>query len=201
MTTVEVEQDPTRNIARRYGYLVTLPSTHAAFLLASLPLIGVELIARFSEKESVPVIALFAALSEAALFLTIEIDLYILRSKRGLAIFRRLSTISVLSNLLWFALAFLGLVMYWLTGNAGKIFPLVVLGAFFAIAFRAIILGSVFFDNPIQGLPLAIIQPVMLFVTVVANTRILSMISMDALLALIGGIVAVAAIEIYLGLL
>ena len=93
-----------------------------------------EVIVRFSEKESAPVIALFAVLSEILLILTIEIDLYSLRSKRGLAIFRRLSTISILSNLLWFALALLGQVEYWFTGSASKIFPLVVLGDFFAIS-------------------------------------------------------------------
>ena len=201
LTTVQLEQDSTRNIARRYGYLFRLPPTYVSLLLASLPLLGVELITRSSEKESVPVVLLFAVLSEGALILTVEIDLFYLRRKRGLAIFRRLATISILSNLLWFALGLVGQIIFWATGNPSKILPLIVLGAFFAIAFRAIILGSVFFQKPIQGLPLAVIQPAILFLTAAFSTTLVRTPSMDTWLAILGGITAVAAIEIYLGLL
>ena len=201
MTTVQLEQDSTRNISRRYGYLFRLPTTYYSLLFASLPLIGVELIARAAAKESAPVIALFAIVSEVALVLGIELDVYFLRSNGGLATFRRLSTISIMSNLLWFAVSFVGLVVYFATGSEGKIFPLVVLGAFFAICFRAIILGSVFFVNPVQGLPLAIIQPAILLGAAAISTQALSTLSMNVVLAAIGGVIAVVAIEIYLGML
>ena len=119
MTTVQVGLDSKSNIARRYGHLFRLPSTRISLLLASLPIIGVELIARSSAGEDLSEIGLFAIATELALILGVGIDLYFLKAQRGLASFRRLSTVALVSNLIWFAVSLLGLFLYLATQDYG----------------------------------------------------------------------------------
>jgi putative membrane protein len=76
------------------------------------------------------------------------------------------------------------------------------LGATFAIAFRALILGSLFYEKPWQAIPLSIVQPLFLFVSVGFQFRILTahffMANPDPIAAIIGGFVAILGIELYM---
>ena len=202
MTTVELNENSTKNIARRYGYLFRLPSTGFALIYASIPLIAIELIARSASGNTALRVALYALASEAALILAIGIDLFAVRSRRpGLASFRRLATASILSNIAWFAVSLVGLAMFAVNKNEGRLFSLVLLGAFFAICVRAVILGSVFFTEPLRALPLAILQPAILFVPVAFSTTVISAYPLNALYGVLGGVVAIVGTEVYLGLI
>ncbi len=201
MTTVELKQDSTKNIARRYGHLFRLPSTRLSLLLCSLPIIAVELIARSLVGESPARILLYAVATEIALVVGIEIDLLILKARSGLATFRRLSTVSIFSNLLWLAASVAGLFLYLATKSEGRLFSLVLLGAFFAICFRAIVFGSIFYENQIRGLLPAVLQPAILLVPAALSTRAVSAYSLNTGIALIGGLVTIIGTEIYLSLI
>ncbi len=201
MSTVELKQDPTKNLARRYGYLFRLPSKWNALLFASLPLIAVELIARSFTGESALRIVLYAVASEIALVIAIEIDLFFLRSRTGLATFRRLSTVSIISNLMWLTVSVVGLILYLATKNEGRLISLVLLGAFFAVCFRAIVFGAVFYSDPLKGLPLGLVQPMLLLIPAALSAKAVSTYSMDTAIAIAGGIVAIIGIEIYLRLI
>jgi len=201
LSSVELKRDSTSNIARRYGYLFRLPSTGFALLYASLPLIGVELVARSFTGESLLRIVLYAVASEIVLVIGIEIDLFFLRSRKGLATFRRLATVSIISNLLWFAVSVVGLILYLVTKNEGRLVSLVLLGAFFAVCFRAIVFGSVFYKDPFWGLPLALIQPILLAIPATISEKAVSTYSMDTEVAVVGGIIAIFGIEVYLRLI
>jgi len=202
LSAVELKNDSTRNFARRYGYLFRLPSTGRALFFASVPLIAVELLARTIFGESPVRIILYSFAVESVLVIGIEIDLLALKGRRkGLASFRRLATVSILSNSLWLLFSLIGLAVYLVSKSQGRFFSLVILGAFFAICFRAIVFGSVFYDKPTRGLPLAIVQPVILLLPVAASTRMFSSYMTNSLIAVAGGIVAIVGIEIYLGLI
>lgn len=170
-------------------------------LYASAPLIAAELLARSFLGEAIPEIALYALITEAVLVASIGIDLFFLRDKSGLATFRRLSTVSIIGNGLWLVISIVGSILFIATKNEGKLVSLVILGAFFAMSFRAIILGSVFFGNPVRGLPLSIVQPALLVFPVVLLGRPISLYSGNIAVAAIGGIIALVGTEIYLSLI
>ena len=200
LTAVTEEKDSTQNIARRYTYLFRLPTKWQAVSYASLPIIGVVLIARSFTHESLLWVAAFAVITELVLIAGINIDLLMLRGKSGLATFRRLATVSIISNGLWLLSSLVGLLLYAITGSEAKLLSLVILGAFFAISFRAIVFGSVFYGVPILGLAPALVQPLLLLVPA-ALAMNLAFVNSETWVAVAGGIVAIAGIEIYLVLI
>lgn len=172
-----------------------------AILYSSIPLLGTVLVARYFSHEGLEWVVFFLLVTELVFLLGIEIDLLVLRGKSGLATFRRLATVSIVSNLLWLAVSLAGLLAYSLTGSDAKLFSLIFLGAFFAISFRATIFGSVFYGSPILGLGSAIVQPLLLLPSVLLVLNLSQLESMNTLFALVGGLVAIAGIEIYLELI
>lgn len=201
MTETELKQDSTRNIARRYSYLFRLPSIGLAVVYASLPLIGVEIIARSAAHESVLFVVFYALVTELVFIAAIQMDLLMLRGRSGLATFRRLATVAIISNGMWLVISVIGLLVYLMTGSESKLLSLVLLGAFFAIAFRAIIFGSVFYTSPIFGLPPAIVQPTILFIPVALAMNLQYVATANAATALIGGLISIVAVEVYLDLI
>jgi len=157
LASVELEKNSTGNLQRRYSYLFRLPSTGLSLIFASLPTVAVELVTRLVLGTGIERTIIYAITTEIALIVGIEIDNLILK-KNEIASFRRLSTISIISNSLWFLISIVGWVIYAGTKSEGRFFSLVLLGAFFAISFRALVFGSVFFPKPAKGLPLAIVS-------------------------------------------
>jgi putative membrane protein len=104
----------------------------------------------------------YVALAEIILLISIEFDVAGLKGRSNIGTFRRLSAISVVSNILWLLLAVLALIDFSLTGSVVRFFALLITGFLFAISFRAFIFGAAFYGSAWHGLPLAFIQPLLL---------------------------------------
>ncbi|MDA4112324.1 MAG: DUF2070 family protein [Thaumarchaeota archaeon] len=198
MAAIEIEKDSTGNIARRYGYLFQLPTASRAIIYASIPTIAIELLTRTILGASLERIFLYTIATEILLIFAIEIDELALRRISGIANFRRLSAVSILSNTIWFLVALVGFAVYLVTKSEGRFFSLVIVGAFFSVSFRALVFGSVFYRSPAQGLPLAFVQPAILILPVALSLKAVSLYSTNTIAALVGGFAGVLGIEIYL---
>jgi len=200
LASVELEKNSTGNLQRRYSYLFRLPSTGLSLILASLPTIAIELVTRSVLGAGIERTIIYAITTEVALIAGIEIDNLILK-RNEIASFRRLSTISIISNGLWFIVSVVGAVVYAGTKNEGRFFSLVLLGVFFAISFRALVFGSVFYPKPARGLPLAIVQPIILLFPTALSLKAISLYSVNTITGIAGGLVLIAGIEIYLSVI
>ncbi len=200
MSTVELEKNSTGNLQRRYAYLFRLPSTSLSIFFASLPTIAIELVTRWVLGAGIERTIIYAIATEAALIFGIEIDNLVLKSNK-IASFRRLSTISIISNMLWFISSIVGVIIYAAPKSEGRFFSLVLLGAFFAISFRALVFGAVFYPKPLNGLPLAIAQPIILLFPVALSLKAVSLYSTYTIVAIVGGFVLIAGIEVYLSII
>jgi putative membrane protein len=198
LATIEIEKDSTSNIARRYSYLFRLPSVELAILYASIPTLTIEFLTRTILGASLTRILLYAAATEILLVFAIEIDYLVLKKSSGIATFRRITAIAILSNAVWLTIAIIGYAVFFVTKSEGRFFSLIIVGAFFAISFRALIFGSVFYKSPFAGLPLAAVQPVILILPVALSLKAVSLYSGNTIAALVGGIVAIVGIETYL---
>ena len=69
------------------------------------------------------------------------------------------------------------------------------------MAFRALVFGSVFYHPPSRGLPLAILQPLILLFPIALSSRALSLYSSNVVAATIGGLLIIVGIETYLSLI
>ena len=196
----KLERNSTGNLQRRYAYLFRLPSTGICLIFASLPTIAIELVTRWVLGAGIERTLIYAIATEAALILGIEID-YLALKRSKIANFRRLATTSIISNLLWFMSSIVGLIIYAATNSEGRFFSLVLLGAFFAVSFRALVFGAVFYPKPVKGLPIAIVQPIILLFPVAVSLKAVSLYSTNTIAAIAGGLASIAAIEIYLSII
>jgi len=170
-------------------------------LLATIPVFATTLISRLILKTTPLFFLVSVVLSEALFFLSIEIDRVVLSRRSKIATTRRMAASSIINNMLILVLAVLGLIVFSLTGSEIRYVSLVILGAFFAISFRAIIFGSVFYDRPWQGLPLAVVQPALVLAPAIGGFRLLEprfITSSSILLAITAGLICIVAVEIYL---
>lgn len=190
------KEDSTANIARRYRHLFRLPIAPISILYASIPALLVALLVRFLLHDNALYILSFAVLTELLLLLGIEIDRLVLKSK--IATFRRLASISIISNSIWFLVTLVAVVVLGITKSEGRFLAVVILGAFFAMAFRALVFGSVFYKHTVSGLPLAIVQPVLVLFPSLFSTKFLSLYSISIYSSLIAGGIGLVALELYL---
>ncbi len=121
---------------------------------------------------------------------------------RKVATYRRLASLSILSNAFWLALTIVGFIVSTLTHDTTRLVSLVILGTFFAIGFRALILGSLFYPKPRDAIPLAFVQPALLFAPAAFSFNIASFgfftQSPNPIAAVIGGFLTIIAIEEYI---
>jgi len=192
-----VQPDSTHNIARRYRHLFTLPSIEASILASSLFVILICAISRYVLRT--PGIYFVGSLVLAGVFLILgtEIDLLALRMRSGVASFRRLSAIAIISNSIWFLVVIVGLITFLTSGSMIRFLSLLLLGALFAVAFRAFIFGAVFYGRTVSGIPLAFVQPALVTLATVAGSSA-GIIASAAAPALVGGLIAIIAVTIYL---
>lgn len=139
-----------------------------------------------------------AIVAEITLLLTIEIDRQLLKRKSGVATYRRLSAIAIISNSIWAALGLLGLLASSVTHDEGRFIVLIILGLFFALSLRAFVFGSVFYGNIISALPLSFVQPVLLAVAITFPWSPLPSRELQLTAGCLAGLVYVIAIEAYL---
>ena len=198
----EKRVDSTSNIRRRYKHLFRLPARNRTLVYASVVVTLIALISRAGLATPIVRLATYVVSAEILLLLSIEIDRQVLKGRNRVATYRRLASLTIISNGFWLALTILGYVVLLLTKDESRLLSIVILGAFFAISFRALIFGSLFYDRPWQGIPLSFLQPGLLFIPVAFGFRILTigffMASLDPLAAIIGGFIALAGIEIYM---
>jgi len=197
----QLQKDSTANIARRYRHLFRLPATNRTILLASIPVLAITVISRLVLRTAPIFLIASIPAAEVVLLISIELDRLVVKGRNKVANYRRLTSISIISNLFWLLLTFVGLIVYSLSGSETRFASLLILGAFFAISFRALIFGSLFFDRPWQGLPLALLQPILLFAPAAAGRRILLpqfIGSSSVLSSIVGGVICIIAIEAYL---
>jgi putative membrane protein len=166
-------------------------------ILGSLPILAIVLITRSVLNDGIIFAVFYALVSEILLVLGIQLDLIVLRKRSKIATFRRLASISVISNSTWFLVTLIALVLFLLNGREQSYASLVLLGVFFAIAFRALIFGSAFYNETIQGLGLACVQPILIFFPADFSLRLFSH-PLNFEIPLGAGIVALIALETYL---
>lgn len=190
--------DSSDNLARRYRHLFRLPPRGASVLFASVPTIVLELIVQSVFHAALTQLLLLALLTEATLLITIEVDRQVLKKQSGIANYRRLAAISIISNSLWLLLGALGLLIFSITGSEARFVSLLLLGMFIAIVFRAFVFGSVFYGNTIHGLPFSFIQPVLLLVSMTFPWAKLFTSGFQLTVAISAGLVFLIAMEVYL---
>jgi putative membrane protein len=195
------KKDSTSNLRRRYRHLFRLPARNRTIAYASAIALGVTAISRLGLSTPYQLIALYLVLTEVLLLVSVEIDRRVLHARK-VATFRRLASLSILSNAFWLVLSIVGLVVSLITHDVTRLFSLVILGFFFAVGFRALIIGSLFYPKPRDALPLAFVQPILLFGPAAFSPRTFGIRfftrSIDPATAIIGGIVALIAIEFYI---
>jgi putative membrane protein len=147
-------------------------------------------------------IALFLIAAECFLLLSIEIDTQVLKRHNKVATFRRLGSLTIITDSIWLVLVVLGFLISYLTRNPSSLVSLTILGGLFATSFRALILGSLFYDKPWHGIPLSFVQPILLFIPIGLQLGTpslnLFMRSPDPVAAIIGGLIALTGIELYM---
>lgn len=198
----ELKKDSTSNIHRRYRHLFTLPARNRTLVYASFIVLVLTFLSRSALGYSLTDIGIFLLGTEALLLLSIDIDRRILKGRNKIATYRRLASLTIASNGFWLALAIVGFAMNFVIHDTIKLLSLLILGAMFATSFRALILGSLFYEKPWQAIPLSFVQPVLLFIPIGFQFRILTehffRQSPDPISALIGGFIAILGIELYM---
>jgi len=178
------------NIRRRFGLLFTLPSTPLNLVLllaASSPIPAVTYLSR-----RVDTLSAAAGLLgfEAFLFASLLIERYILR-RSPLATFRRLVFTSFMSNSIWLTVMAIGLLYL------NEPSQILILGAFYATAFRLLIFRSVFLKRTSAALAASSLQPTLLTLSLTLGSAL-----SDGLTAkpsiYIGGSILVVSVLVYL---
>lgn len=187
--------DSTQNIARRYRHVFTLPSTAIAILYSSIPIIAMLTLSGIVFRMGFASSVLYTSLGELLLLTAAELDTLVLKHGSKFASFRRIAAITIVSNVLWLIVSLIGSVVEFVTSSEAKFLSLTVLGAFFAISFRAIIFGAAFYGRPSSGIPLAFLQPAIAIIPILleAGTKI-----GFSLPAFVAGIIAIIAVSVYI---
>ncbi len=197
----QVLNDSTSNIQRRYRHLFTLPARNRTIAYASIIAVATAVASRLALRTPPLELILYALLAEVALLLSIEIDKRVLSRRTKVATYRRLTSVAIVSGSIWFVLNILGAAIFLITRLDSKLLSLIILGAFFAISIRALLIGSLFYPKAWQGVPLALVQPAMLILPMIYSPQLFSFAIMvgtpDPAAAVIGGTIALVAIELY----
>jgi putative membrane protein len=201
-STREERRDSTTNIHRRYKHLFRLPARNRTLAYGSIIVLVITFISRTALGYPTAQTALFLIGAEFLLLLSVEIDTLVLKRHNKVASFRRLGSLTIITDSIWALLVLVGLVIAFLTHDLARLVPLIILGGLFATSFRALILGSLFYEKTWQGIPLAFVQPLLLFIPIGFQFRILTlnffMGNPAPAAAILGGIIALAGIEIYM---
>ena len=201
-STQEERRDSTTNIHRRYRHLFRLPARNRTLAYGSIIVLIITFVSRTALGYTPAETALFLIGAEFLLLLSVEVDTLVLRRHNKVASFRRLGSLTIITDSIWLLLVFVGLVIAFLTHDSTRLVPLIILGGLFAASFRALILGSLFYEKTWQGIPLAFVQPLLLFIPIGFQFRILTvnffMANPAPAAAILGGIIALAGIEIYM---
>lgn len=159
---MQLHRDSKSRIARRYRNLFTLPSIKVAVVLAIVTSAFL-LITSYSLLYRLDLSALISLIIfEAVIFVSIMIEQIVLMDN-PLATFRRLVLISFFSYLVWlFALIFGLLLSIPLSIYHGNYISFLLLGFFFVIAFRLLVVGSIFYGNLLKKAFITLFQPIIL---------------------------------------
>lgn len=146
----------TANIHKRYSLLFTLPSsiiTGLLLVIISSPLIILSYIYGNLEFYLIPQ---YLFMFEFVIFISIIIE-YLLLKNNPIAIFRRLAFISVISNGVLLFFIVLGSLL-----TPENFLQFIILGTFFSIAFRLLVIKSVFSNKLFIVLPIVFLQPILI---------------------------------------
>lgn len=190
--------DSTQNIARRYRHLFRLPSFRRSIIYASIPVITIEVISRVSSGSGLLLVAFYAFATELLLLISVELDHRILRSITKLAIFRRLAALSIICNSIWLLITIFASLLFAITRSEGQFIALITLGMFFAISFRGLVFGTVFFERPWQALPLAATQPIVLILPIAFLSGKVTLLATNMITSVVGGLISVVSVEFYI---
>jgi putative membrane protein len=197
---VAPKKDSASNLRRRYRHLFRLPARNRTLAYASGVALAITAISRIGLSTPYFLVAAYLAVTEAVLLLSVEIDRRVLHARK-IATFRRLASLSILSNAFWVVLTFVGFIIFLITRDPTRLISLVILGFFFAVGFRALIIGSLFYPKPRDAIPLAFVQPILMLGPVAFSLRLgirFFTHSIDPLAAIIGGVISIVAIESYI---
>ncbi len=159
---MQVHRDSKSRIARRYQNLFTLPTVKVAVVLAVVTSAFL-FITSYSLLYKLDISALMGLIIfEAVIFVSIMIEQIVLMGN-PLATFRRLVLISFFSYLVWlFALIFGLLLSIPLSIYHENYISFLLLGFFYVIAFRLLVVGSIFYGNLLKKAFITLFQPIIL---------------------------------------
>ncbi|MEM2955263.1 MAG: DUF2070 family protein [Nitrososphaerales archaeon] len=159
---MQLQRDSKSRIARRYQNLFTLPSIKVAVVLAIVTSAFL-FITSYSLLYKLDLSALMTLIIfEAVIFVSIMIEQIVLMGN-PLATFRRLVLISFFSYLVWLFALILGLLLSILLSIYYENYiSFLLLGFFYVIAFRLLVVGSIFYGNPLKKAFITLFQPIIL---------------------------------------
>ena len=196
-----MQKDTTQNIARRYRHLFRLPPSGRAVAYSTIPVFLIGLISGYVlfSSSGFPIFALRILIAELLLFATVWVDTLALR-RNPVASFRRLDAITLISNGLWLIVCIIGLIAFELTGSASRYLSLALLGAFFAVDFRAFVFGTIFYKNPTSGLPLSFVQPFLISLPIFSalSSPLVAISFSSYVVPLLVGFATIIAVELYM---
>ncbi len=158
----------TSNIHKRFSLLFTLPSltiTSLLLVIISSPLI---FLSYFYGNLEFYLLPLYLFMFEIFIFSSIIIEYFLLKNN-PIAIFRRLAFISVISSGILLMFVVLGSLL-----TPEKFLDFIILGTFFSIAFRLLVIKSVFSNKLFIVFPISSLQPIILLPILTTGYDIIS---------------------------
>jgi len=185
----QLQKDSKSSIARKYRNLFTLPSIKVATILTIITSTFLFISSYFLLYELNLSVFITLLIFEASIFVSIMIEQIILKDN-PLVTFRRLVFISFFSYLIWLFVLIFGLLLsipfsiYY-----ENYISLLLLGFFYAIAFRLLVVGSIFYGNLLKKAFIIFFQPMILVPILFHISSFIEMITIYAIPILSGAII------------
>ncbi|MCP8317511.1 MAG: DUF2070 family protein [archaeon] len=193
----QLQKDSKSSIARKYQSLFTLPSIKVAMILIVITSAFLFISSYFLlyglDLSTLITLLIF----EVSIFISIMIERTLLEDN-PLATFRRLVFISFFSYLIWLSVLIFGLLfsipfsIYY-----GNCISLLLLGFFYVIAFRLLVVGSIFHGNLLKKAFIIFFQPMILAPILFPIPSFIEIITTYAIPTL-GGAIIITSVALYL---
>ncbi|MGQ9468579.1 MAG: DUF2070 family protein [Nitrososphaerales archaeon] len=192
-----LQKDSKSSIARKYRYLFTLPSIKVAIILV-VTVSTFLFISSYFLLYEINLSALITLLIfEASIFVLIMIERIILKDN-PLVTFRRLAFISFFSYLIWLLVLIFGLLIFIpFSIRYENYISLLLLGFFYAIAFRLLVVVSIFYGNLLKKAFIIFFQPMILAPILFPILLFIEKITVYAIPTL-GGVIIITLVAFYL---
>ncbi|MCP8309055.1 MAG: DUF2070 family protein [archaeon] len=193
----QLQKDSKSSIARKYQNLFTLPSIKVAMILTMITSTFLFISSYFLLYELNLSTLITLLIFEVSIFVSIMIERFLLEDN-PLATFRRLVFISFFSYLVWLSVLIFGLLfsipfsIYY-----RNYISLLLLGFFYVIAFRLLVVGSIFYGNLLKKAFITFFQPMILAPMLFPIPSFIEIITIYTIPTL-GGAITITLVALYL---